>query len=294
MPEFRTIPMADIDAPAVPLREAMDEEKLDLLTRSMDLIGLLYPLLVKMRDGRYEIEDGHRRFVAASRLRWREILCEIKADEELHEHAAKIHANLMREDNTAAEEAVYLAQLALDNNQDLAKVMEITGLGEQYINQRLELLDGDQEVLAAVKSRAINFSQARELNRIKDEGFRREYLAHAVRGGAPARLIREWREALERNNVTSGQQPQPEAPHVPHTGSTPPSIVCFHCGAFKDTWNMSMIWIHNHELAEYAKLRDCMDRLRIDLFTVVRKLESLLELADEAAAPADAGSPKVQ
>ena len=61
------VPVSQINAPDLPVRETMDEQNLLDLEESLKSVGQLYPLLVKPADGRYEIVDGHRRFLAISR-----------------------------------------------------------------------------------------------------------------------------------------------------------------------------------------------------------------------------------
>lgn len=51
-------------------------------------------------------------------------------------------------------------------------------------------------MLRVLAERRISLAVARELNRIADEGYRRMYLDAAARGGATARMVQEWRQAM--------------------------------------------------------------------------------------------------
>src|SRR6202035_4950988 len=91
--ETRHIPLAEIDPPSTPARMAMDDQKLAELRESMRAIGLLQAIGVVARDGRYEIEYGHRRYTCACDLGWITIECRVFHPSELALGAAMLAEN---------------------------------------------------------------------------------------------------------------------------------------------------------------------------------------------------------
>jgi len=254
MPEFKRIPLADIDEPQLPARVAMDEGKMQELAGSMAEIGLLQPISLKRVDLRYEIEAGHRRFLAAKMLKWRDIPALVFEDGELVAGAAMLAENIIREDLNAAEEAVLFAQsqdkYSLDEDGLVARFRRTP----DYIADRLRLLRDDSEVFNALLGRKVNFSVARELNKCGDEAHRRYLLDAAIRGDVGARTVAGWVRDWRANTIPEAGA---ETATVPAT-LTPEQVdgtpKCIFCGGSKDPWNLVNVYIHKWELAEIQKV----------------------------------------
>lgn len=80
--EVLDIPLARIDCagPISNIRSSMDEENLCALGSSMERRGLIHPITVvedRLREGRFHVVAGFRRFAAAGRLGWPSIKCMI-------------------------------------------------------------------------------------------------------------------------------------------------------------------------------------------------------------------------
>lgn len=276
MPEFRRLPISEIDEPALPVREAMDDAKLQELAANMSLIGLIQPISVKQRtinvahfigaerveDAaagdetviRYEIEAGHRRFTAARMLGWDSIPAMIFQPGELKEGAAMLAENLYREDVNDGEVALWLAQLIETQDLDEAGLCAMVGKSPDWVGDRLRLLKGDELVLQALRDKTILFSAARELNKCADVAHRRYLLELAVSNGMPARLIADM---VKQHKINSLPAPAP----VPDSGtegdaSAVPSYVmaCEFCGGSKDPQNLRSIYIHEWELQNIRRL----------------------------------------
>jgi hypothetical protein len=69
-PQVRVIPLRDIDAP-----RPADTSDLGTLTRSIGRLGVLQPLLVRPRAGRFDLIAGARRLAAASAAGLTEVPC---------------------------------------------------------------------------------------------------------------------------------------------------------------------------------------------------------------------------
>jgi ParB family chromosome partitioning protein len=254
MPELRRLALNDIDEPPLPVRVAMDEHALADLADSMAKIGLLQPIIVKPVDGRFEIECGHRRFLAAASLGWKEIPALIFEPAELASGAAMLAENICREDITAAEEALLFAQAQERFTLDEAGLVAMFRRSPDYIGDRLRLLREDPEVFRALNRRVITFSVARELNKVSDEQMRRYYLDAAIRGGANTRTVAGWRQQWlasqsPATNPGVGAEPATELRAEPTT-----SLACFLCGGSLDPWNLDSVYIHKWEREQIIKM----------------------------------------
>lgn len=236
MPETRQIELSMIDPPDIAARVSMDDKALAELAESMSTTGQIQPLAVWERDGRFVIEDGHRRFTCACDLGWVTIRCEVWESAELAKGAVMVAANRFRESVTAAEEALLFAEHQERDKLDEAGLCKRFNVSPDYLGDRFRLLRGDKKVFDAVLRRKIKLGVARELNKCDDESHRRYLLDLAITCGYPFRvvadMVRQWRAQLPSAPVQvsppiSSQEPAPVEPW---------KIECFTCGANKQPW----------------------------------------------------------
>lgn len=245
-PLAELIRMDLIDPPARPMRETMDPEALEKLVESIASVGLIVPIVLKpIEGGRYEIVDGHRRFIACTAVQMDKIPALIKAPGGVSLEALKMHANLHRADVNPAEEAQFLSiLLEQDAGGDVDRLCEMFRLRRQYVEDRLLLLQGDPEIIQAVREGAISFSVAKELNKCEPRSLRLVFLESAISGGASARVVIGWRTDAARN----GQM----VPPVNGTGEnqhsdTPAPIMrrqCCVCGDSERQFDFEYIVVH--------------------------------------------------
>jgi ParB/RepB/Spo0J family partition protein len=119
MPKIKNISLALIDEPEMALRADMDDEALAELASDIRQNGVYYPLIVHAKGDRYEVRDGHRRLLACRSLNLVEVRCIVHDDHDPPPEAVKLKTNLLREDNTDAEIATWLSELAQKHGYDL-------------------------------------------------------------------------------------------------------------------------------------------------------------------------------
>ncbi len=212
--EVKSIPLAEIREPALPVRAAMNDDALESLARSIRDVGIINPLTLIAREGYYEIAAGHRRFRAARQVGLAAVPAIVLPADSAEAEAVKIHENIEREELNPAEEAIFYAQL-LEKFQYTEEAMcKVVKQGPGYIADRLRLVRGDQVVLKALLEGKITLGVAQELNRMKLEKDREYYLQYAAQNGAGVNLVREWR--IKANL-------QAESPLAPSTSGAPTS-----------------------------------------------------------------------
>jgi len=248
MPEYRKVPLAEIDEPETPARVSMDDVKLAELRDSMAQNGLLSPVGLKKKNGRLEVEFGHRRLLCAIGLGWHEIPALVFESWEIAEGAAMLAENVDREDLNAGEEALLFAEHQTKYNLDEAGLVARFKRSADYIADRLRLLRGEKCVLDAVLARRINFSVAREINKCKNESDRIYLLDVAIRTGYSAHVIADQRRLLEAYPAPTPMPAAASAEPVPAPAVHCEAPKCHFCGGDKDPFNLVIIYVHKWEL----------------------------------------------
>jgi ParB family chromosome partitioning protein len=242
------VPLALVDDPALPARETMDDEKFAELVASIRAHGIIQPLALKPVGARYEVIAGHRRRLASLAAELTHVPAIIVDGDAADAEAIKLHENTKREDLNAAEEALWFQQL-LDKlaGGDTNTLATLLGESRQYVESRLLLLRHDEWVFDALKTRQINFAVAAELNRFTDLGARRSHLEAAMKGGATARLVREWRLAYERLVGVRKELDGSAGDHVGGVEQPAGSVLsCLFCASSADPYAMTLVYMHRH------------------------------------------------
>ena len=261
--DFRLIPLEAIDPPAITMREHMDDRKLEELAASIRSDGLRQPIGVRPVGDRYRVAYGHRRLIACGLVGEAAIPCFVLADDSDEEEAAKIAENWLREDTNPAEDATYFAYLLehrYDGNIEL--LCRSLGVKESRVQGRLDLLRGDSAVLEALRASRITLAVARELNRMKDEGWRRHYLADAIEQGATASVVQRWRIDADRRAElarTSGAEPDADA-----SAAAPVPLTsidrCLLCALDDDPLEMEFVRVHRSCHTQHRRLQRAAER----------------------------------
>ncbi|MGB3861711.1 MAG: ParB/RepB/Spo0J family partition protein, partial [Candidatus Aminicenantaceae bacterium] len=121
-PRIRMVPIEKIDPNPQQARSELGDLK--ELMASIEQKGILEPIIVRPRHGRYEIIAGERRYVASKRLGLKEIPCIEKHVEDNEAMEIALIENLQRKNLDAFEEADglhALAEMYGYSHQDISK-----------------------------------------------------------------------------------------------------------------------------------------------------------------------------
>lgn len=240
-----TVGMNELREPELVARAYIDPEGIEKLAASIKAIGLLQPLLVKERNGFYEVVDGHRRLLACRRLGMPAVRCLVRGPKDGNDDAAKLNANLWRQDMNPVEEAGFFNVLLPDFGNDTDKLAAALGLSRQYVEGRLLLLQGDSDVLEAVAKHQIRLGVASILNKMTDKTQRDYYLGWAVRTGCTIETARQWlqiAEAATASAVAASAGPAtPPAPLPP----TRDIFICLFCAEKEPVTDLELWHVHH-------------------------------------------------
>lgn len=190
-PVGRLVPIELLDPNPGQPRQVMGD--LSELMASVAEKGILEPLLVRPRGGRYQIIAGERRYHAAVQLGLREIPVIVRDADDAEVMELALVENLQRKDLTPFEEADALHQLAVRcgyTHEDLARKL---GRSRSSITEALSLNNMPEEVRNLC--RLADITAKSTLLQIVRQGDPQKMLALveklAGRGGATREAVRK-------------------------------------------------------------------------------------------------------
>jgi ParB/RepB/Spo0J family partition protein len=180
------IPLAAITVSKTNPRKSFDQAKLDELTESVRLKGVINPILVRPTDGGYEVVAGERRFKAAKAAGLAEIPATVKPLSDAEALELQVIENNQREDLHPLEEAEGFEALLKCKHADGSRytvddVAEKIGKSKSYVYKKMKLCDCCKDVRQAFYDGKIDFSKALLLAQIHGEKLQRQALEEITR-----------------------------------------------------------------------------------------------------------------
>jgi ParB/RepB/Spo0J family partition protein len=141
--------------------------------------GLLQPIVVRRRDGGYQLLAGHRRLKAARQLGWTKIAAVVRDETDEQAYIMTLVENLQREDLQPKEEAAALEVLVRERGWSTRQVGEAIKRGPMYVSRRLRVFE-DETLAPLVLTDQLAVSTAEELLVVADIDKRAELAQQAV------------------------------------------------------------------------------------------------------------------
>jgi ParB/RepB/Spo0J family partition protein len=273
--EFLELPLAVIDEPVLPSRSSMDDEKMAELVDSIRTNGLIQPMSVARVADRYEVIAGHRRRIACGRAGLVAAPCIVYPSKAVALEAVKFAENRHREDLSAADEAIWFNELLEQEcGGDIDRLCALLNEKRSYVDGRVLLLSGDEQVFRALEAGTIGIGVAQQLNRCTDMQHRRMLLYQATTGGATVAIVSGWISEWIHVHAPANPQSADQAP-APVSGPVPEMnfFRCALCGKTDQVHAMQPVnmhtyckaasfddmlamWTRRHEFARYPRTLD--------------------------------------
>ncbi|MBW4651660.1 MAG: ParB/RepB/Spo0J family partition protein [Kaiparowitsia implicata GSE-PSE-MK54-09C] len=236
-----TVPIHKIRLALRQPRRYFDPEKLAQLTQSVKEHGILEPILVRPLEKGYELIAGERRYRAAKELGLAEVPVVVRDFDDRQALQVALIENLQRDDLNPVDETEGLLQLmAIDldtSTDDVVSILNqvanakkrgqdvtdnvirqlelieslLSTVGrfsaESFRVNRLPLLNLPQDVLEVLRQGKIEFTKARAIARVKDEGQREALLHQAIAEGLP---LSDIKDAIKTLQPKAESEPTPE------------------------------------------------------------------------------------
>jgi len=224
--ELRDLSVDLVDEPSYDVREYIIQEELEELTESIKAVGVLKPIRVFKVGDRYEIEDGHRRYLAAKAAGLQTIPALVVDSEEELREVKKLHANIFSKDLTPIELSRTLNYLRHKFNYSVDDLARLMGKSQGRISQLLALANYPSDLVELMEDGKLSEYQARYLNQIKDDKKRKYYAKYAVDRGATLETLRAW---VQRERAEEELPPPQEDTYYPEPPSEPAYVPMARC-----------------------------------------------------------------
>lgn len=194
----------DIDTNRSQPRKSFDEASLKELADSIKVHGVVQPLIVKQKGGRYTIVAGERRFRAA-RLAGLDTVPVLTVDyDEARMQEVALIENIQREDLNPVEEAAAIRFLMQQHDMTQEEVSARLGKSRPAVANALRLLNLQKDVLALVKDGTLSAGHGRALAGVSDAATQKKLAEECVRLGYSVRAL----ESRIRHLQAGGQRKQ--------------------------------------------------------------------------------------
>ena len=144
-------------------RKRFDETKLEELAASIRQYGILTPILLRPKNGHYEIVTGERRFRAALRCGLQEVPAVLENFDDAAMMEVALIENIQREDLTPIEGARAYANLIQNLKMTQGQMAKKLGKSRPYVANVLRLLDLPPSIQVLLENHQLTMGHARTL-----------------------------------------------------------------------------------------------------------------------------------
>jgi ParB family chromosome partitioning protein len=166
---LRELPVGSVLPNPLQPRTHLNEAELAELAASIEASGLLQPVIVRPRNGRYELIAGERRWRAVQRLGWVKIPAIVKDVDDRTLLTLALIENLQRDDLTAIDEASGYHRLGSEFQLGQAEIARLVGRDRSTVANLLRLLKLPDEVKQLIQDGKLAEGHARALLGVADE-----------------------------------------------------------------------------------------------------------------------------
>lgn len=175
------ISVEEIDPNPFQPRQSFDRRALEELADSIGRYGVLSPLSVRRRCGRYELVAGERRLRAARLAGLEQVPCILLDVDGAESRAIALVENLQRQDLDFVEQAQGIARLIELFGLSQEECARRLGKSQPAIANKLRLLKLPEDVLERLRDAGLTERHGRALLRLPEDMNRREALEYIIR-----------------------------------------------------------------------------------------------------------------
>lgn len=192
-------------------RRVFQEERLRELAESISQVGVLNPLTVRPRGGRYELVAGERRLRASKLAGLREVPC-ILLDVDMQESSLlALIENLQRQDLNFVEEAEGIARLIRTYALSQGEAANRLGKSQSAVANKLRLLKLPSDVLQGLLEAGLTERHGRALLRLPTAEAQRAVLQAAAENSLTVAATEAYVEQI----LTGGPPAAPPSAAAP-------------------------------------------------------------------------------
>ena len=215
MAEMTEIAVADIEPNPTQPRRTFDEQSLEELSDSIRTLGLIQPITVKPKEGKYLIISGERRWRAARAAGLERIPAYIRDVDDTNLHAMALVENIQRQDLNSIEVALGLQRLIEECGLTQDELAEKVGKKRSTISNYMRLLRLPDQVQLAVKEGVISMGHAKAIASLENDKQQLALLKKCVKHNLSVRQAEELARAFaEKPSVKKAESADEEYPEA--------------------------------------------------------------------------------
>ncbi|WCN37872.1 nucleoid occlusion protein [Aneurinibacillus uraniidurans] len=178
--EIKQIPVTQIVPNPYQPRTVFNTDKIDELCETIKIHGVIQPIVVRERNGVFEIIAGERRWRAVTKLGMEKIPAIVKDFNNEQAASIALIENLQREGLTPIEEALAYQKLIDIHGLTQENLANRLGKGQSTVANKLRLLHLPDAVQEALLGRKISERHARALLSLKNEEMQLKVLQEII------------------------------------------------------------------------------------------------------------------
>ena len=186
---LRELPVSNVLPNPYQPRTHIDEADLAELSASIEASGLLQPVIVRPRNGKYELIAGERRWRAVQSLGWPKIPAVVRDVDDQTLLTLALIENLQRDNLTAMDEAAGYHRLGEEFKLPQAEIARLVGRNRSTVANLVRLLKLPAEIKTLIQERKLSEGHARALLPMSDEAEMVRLAKEAVEKGWSVREI---------------------------------------------------------------------------------------------------------
>lgn len=197
--KIEKIKIIDIEPNKNQARKKFNEESIEELAESIKIYGVIQPIIVKKKDGYYEIVAGERRWRASKKAGLTEIPCIVRDDTERKIKEISLIENIQREDLNPIEKARGFRQLIDEYGLKQQELADMMGMNRTTVTNCLRILNLDSRVIDLALAGKLTEGHCRSLLGYQDPEVQYEMALKIIETGQSVRDLE--RDLKNKKNV---------------------------------------------------------------------------------------------
>jgi len=183
-------------------RTVVADADLAELADSLCAHGLVQPIVVRSRGGRYQLIAGQRRLAAARKLGWEKVPARVLDVDDRQMSEIAIVENLQRRDLDALEKAASFKQYLATWNCTQEELAKRLSIDRSHVANLIRLLDLPAAVQDKLRAGAVSMGHARALLPLGDEAEQERLASRVAAEGLSVRAVEaEVQEIIRREEA---------------------------------------------------------------------------------------------
>lgn len=187
----------EVDRSPYQPRRAMDPEALERLSESIRRSGLMQPIVVRVRGGRYELIAGERRLLAAKRAGLSRVPAMVREVDDLEAAQLALVENLQREDLNPLERSGGFRMLMKQFGLSQTDVADVVGVDRSTVGNLIRLAELEPEIQGMVGRGELGLGHAKVLLGMMPGEYRVRVARAAARRGWSVRKLEQMPGRLD-------------------------------------------------------------------------------------------------